>query len=260
LVIHVAVITNDPPITMDFTFWQWALLLLAAAMFGLSKTGLPGVSLLAVGVLSNLMPAKVATGVVLPLLIFADLFASFVYRKHLDWRHVGRLLPSAVTGVALGWLALGRIDDRQTAQLVGVIIAVMLAVHLWRRRVGSDEVVRAPVWFGPLMGLFAGFTTMIANAAGPVMILYLLAMRLEKLKFLGVTAAFFLLINWIKVPFALQLGLINQDSLWLNLWLLPAVAVGALSGRAIVARIDQRRFENIALVLSGLAVVKLLLA
>jgi uncharacterized membrane protein YfcA len=109
------------------------------------------------------------------------------------------------------------------------------------------------------MGLFAGFTTMIANAAGPVMVLYLLAMRLEKLEFLGTAAAFFLAINWIKVPFALQLGLINQESLGLNLWLLPAVAVGALSGRWIVARINQRVFENIALGLSGLAAVWLML-
>ncbi|MDR2196274.1 MAG: sulfite exporter TauE/SafE family protein [Gallionellaceae bacterium] len=245
---------------MDFSFWQWLLLLLAAASFGLSKTGLPGVSLLAVSILPNLMPAKIATGVVLPLLIFADLFAFFVYRKHLDWRHVGRLLPWAVTGVMLGWLALGRIDDQQAARLVGAIIAAMLAMHLWRQRNrDNDFATRAPVWFGAAMGLFAGFTTMIANAAGPVMVLYLLAMRLDKLEFFGVAAAFFLAINWIKVPFALHLGLITQDSLWLNLWLLPAVAAGALCGRWIIARINQRVFENITLAMSALAVVKLLM-
>ncbi|MDR2212229.1 MAG: sulfite exporter TauE/SafE family protein [Pseudomonadales bacterium] len=245
---------------MDFTFWQWLLLLLAAVSFGFSKTGLPGASLLAVAVLPNLMPAKSATGVVLPLLIFADLFAFFIYRKHLEWRRVGRLLPWAVAGVILGWLALGRIDDGQAAHLVGVIVALMLATHLWRRRTGSDNAAaQAPAWFGPLMGLFAGFTTMIANAAGPVMTLYLLAMRLQKLEFLGTAAAFFLFINWLKLPFAVQLGLISGDSLWLNLWLLPAVALGAVAGPGIIARIDQRLFENITLSLSALAAVKLLL-
>ena len=116
-----------------------------------------------------------------------------------------------------------------------------------------------PRWFGPIMGIFAGLTTMMANAAGPVMTLYLLAMRLPKLEFLGTGAAFFLLINWIKVPFIAQLGLINASSLTLNLYLLPAVAVGALLGRPVVQRVNQRIFENAALALAAVAALRLLL-
>lgn len=244
---------------MHFEPWQWALLLVAGLFFGFSKTGIPGISILSVGLLANLMPAKQATGVVLPLLIFADVFAYFVYRKSMDWRRVGRLLPWAVAGVAVGWFALGHVNNQQTGRLVGGIIAVMLVVQLWRRRQRADEAAaHAPVWFGPVMGLFAGITTMVANAAGPVMTLYLLAMRLEKLEFLGTGAAFFLLINWIKVPFAVDLGLITGPSLILNLYLLPAVAVGALLGRPVVERLNQRVFENIMLVLAGVAAVKLL--
>jgi uncharacterized membrane protein YfcA len=100
---------------------------------------------------------------------------------------------------------------------------------------------------------------MVANAAGPVMTLYLLAMRLTKLEFLGTGAAFFLLINWIKVPFSAQLGLLTAPSLTLNLWLLPAVAAGALAGPWVVKRVNQAAFENWALALTALAVVKLLL-
>lgn len=244
---------------MHFEPWQWALLMVAGLFFGFSKTGIPGISIVSVGLLANLMPAKQATGVVLPLLIFADVFAYFVYRKSMDWRRVGRLLPWAVAGVAVGWFALGRINNQQTARLVGGIIAVMLGVQLWRRRRSADEAAaHAPVWFGPVMGLFAGITTMVANAAGPVMTLYLLAMRLGKLEFLGTGAAFFLLINWIKVPFAVNLGLINGPSLMLNVYLLPAVAVGALLGRPVVERLNQRVFENLMLVLAGVAAVKLL--
>ena len=99
---------------------------------------------------------------------------------------------------------------------------------------------------------------MAANAAGPVMTLYLLAMRLNKLEFLGTGAAFFLLVNWIKVPFIAQLGLINASSLTLNLYLLPAVAIGAVLGRPVVERVNQKVFENAALALTAVAVVKLL--
>ena len=244
---------------MHFEPWQWLLLVLGALVSGFSKTGIPGSSILFVAIFPNLIPAKQATGVVLPMLIFADLFAYAVYRKNLEWRRVGRLLPGALAGVLLGWLALGRINDAQTGRAVGGIIALMLALHVWRRRGAADEAAaHAPVWFGPVMGLFAGFTTMVANAAGPVMALYLLAMRLPKLEFLGTGAAFFLVINWIKVPFAAQLGLITAESLKLNLWLLPAVAVGALLGRPVVERVNQKAFENVVLALTSVAVVKLL--
>jgi len=245
---------------MHFEPWQWGLLYLAAIISGFSKTGIPGISILSVGIYANVVGPRQATGVVLPMLIFADLFAFFVYRKNLEWKRVGRLLPWALGGLVLGWLALGRVDDRQAARLVGVIIAAMLGLHLWRRSKSPDDLVaHAPAWFGPVMGVFAGITTMVANAAGPVMTLYLLAMRLNKLEFLGTGAAFFLLINWIKVPFIAQLGLINTSSLTLNLYLLPAVAVGALLGRPVVERVNQKIFENAALAMTALATIKLLL-
>lgn len=243
---------------MSFEAWQWVLLVLGAVAAGFSKTGIPGVSILFVAIFANIMPARQATGIVLPLLIFADLFAVAVYRRNLEWRRVGRLLPWAVAGVVGGWLALGSIDDAQTRRVVGVIIAAMLALHVVRKRRATDEVVaQAPAWFGPAAGLMAGFTTMVANAAGPVMTLYLLAMRLTKLEFLGTGAAFFLLINWIKVPFITQLDLINPASLGVNLKLLPAVAVGAWAGRWVVARVNQAWFENTALALTAVAAVKL---
>jgi len=245
---------------MHFEPWQWVLLYVAATISGFSKTGIPGISILSVSLFALILPTRQATGVVLPMLIFADLFAYFVYRKNLQWRHVGRLLPWALAGLILGWLALGRIDNQQTTRLVGAIVAVMLALHGWRRRPqGEADAVQAPVWFGPLMGVFAGVATMVANAAGPVMTLYLLAMRLPKLEFLGTGAAFFLLINWVKVPFVAQLGLINAESLTLNCCLLPAVAVGALVGRPVVERVNQRVFENIALALTAGAAIKLLI-
>jgi Predicted permeases len=245
---------------MEFAAWEWILLVLAALSFGFSKTGMPGASLLAVSVLPNLMPAKVATGVVLPLLIFADLFACLVYRRNLQWRRVGRLMPWALVGIVAGWLALGRVDDTGAGRMIGALIIAMLALHYWRSRtLSEEELAKVPSWFAPMIGLVAGFTTMVANAAGPVMVLYLLAMRLSKLEFLGVAAAFFLIINWVKVPFAVQLGLITPDSLALNLWLLAPVAIGALVGRWVIARIDQHAFENITFALAVLASVKLLM-
>lgn len=245
---------------MNFEIWQWALLAAGAFTAGFSKTGIPGLSIMFVAVFSNLMPARQATGVVLPLLILGDIFAVVSYRAHAKWSHVLRLLGPTIAGVLLGWVALRMADDRQTTRLIGVLLAVMLAVHLMRkaRPSSAEEASHAPLWLAVLAGVFAGFATQVANAAGPVMMLYLLAMRLPKLEFLGTSAVFFMTVNLFKVPFMVQLGVINGSSLWVNLWLAPAVIAGALIGRVVADKVNQRAFEVVALVLTALATAKLL--
>jgi hypothetical protein len=250
-------------ISPHFEPWQWGLLILGSLCVGLSKTGVPGLSVLFVAAFANILSARAATGVVLPLLIVGDLFAVSSYRKHLVWSHLWQLFPWTIPGVWLGWLALGRINDLWSARLIGAILLGMLGFHLWwKRNSGSartrESLTHAPWWMAMLTGILAGFCTMVANAAGPVMSLYLLAMGLPKLEFMGTAAVFFLLLNWVKVPFMLNLGMINSTSFQLNLWLAPAVALGALAGRWLAGKISQRWFENTTLILTALAAGKLL--
>ena len=157
-----------------------------------------------------------------------------------------------------GYFVLGRIDDRQAKVLIGTIILAMLAMNLVRRWRATDEEPEHAGWFAPLIGVLAGFATLVANAAGPLMVIYLLAMRLPKMEYMGTGAIYFLLMNSFKVPFMANLGLINGPSLWLNLWLAPAVLVGALLGKKILVRMNQKLFEYLALGLSAVAGVKLL--
>lgn len=245
----------------DFTPWQWALLALGAGCIGLAKTGIPGLGILLVVIFANVLPARASSGVVLPLLILGDLAALASYRRNLVWSHFWRLIPWAAAGVVVGWLALSRLDDAWTARSIGALILAMLGVHFWRRHRAAREDEPPPArGTAAAAGLFAGFTTLVANAAGPVMTIYLLAMRLPKLEFLGTGAVFFFAINWFKVPFMVNLGLIDATSLALNLRLAPIVLLGAWLGRRIARRIDQKTFEATALALAALAAAKLLLA
>jgi hypothetical protein len=114
------------------------------------------------------------------------------------------------------------------------------------------------MWFAALMGTMAGFTTMVANAAGPVMILYMLSMHLPKMEFLGTGAWFFLAVNLFKVPFSYRLDLITAASLTLDLRLAPLVVVGAVIGRLLIGHINQRLFETLALALTVLAAARML--
>ncbi len=257
---------------MQLEPWQWALAALGAFIAGLSKTGVAGLGILCVAVFANLLPARQATGLVLLLLIFGDVFAAASYRRHTVWRHLWRLFPWAAVGVGLGTVALGRLNDPEVRRLVGGIVIALFALHLWRRKQGGASaeaepanagpdawLERTPRWFAPAVGVLAGFTTQVANAAGPIMILYLLAMRLPKMEFVGTGAVFFLCLNLFKAPFMIGLGLINPASLRTSLLLAPAVIAGAFAGRWVLRRIDQAWFEMIALGLTLAAGVKLLL-
>ncbi|MBW8781623.1 MAG: sulfite exporter TauE/SafE family protein [Verrucomicrobia bacterium] len=246
---------------MNFEPWQIALAVLGALLVGISKTGMTGIGILFVAIFSSLLPARQATGLVLPLLIFGDVVAVAVYRKHACWSHVWRLLPWTAAGVVIGYLALLRIDDHQAGVLIGTIILGLAALHVWRRRGASAgvEVTEHGVWFAPLIGVLAGFTTLVANAAGPLMAIYLLAMCLPKMEYVGTGAVFFLLLNCFKVPFMMHLGLITAESFRFNLLLAPAVLAGAWLGWWFLRCIPQRLFENLALGLGVAAGIRLLL-
>jgi uncharacterized membrane protein YfcA len=237
--------------------WQWGIAALAAVVVGVSKSGIGGLGMLAVVLFAQILPAKQATGMVLPLLCFGDVVGATYYRKHANWHHLWRLFPWTAAGVVIGYFALDVIDDRQARVLIGGIVLGLVAMHLIRRRFAGHEAEHG-AWFAPTIGVLAGFTTLVANAAGPLMAVYMLAMRLPKLDYVGTGAVFFLLLNLFKVPFMVHLGLINAASFSLNLTLVPLVFAGAWMGRKLIVRIEQQTFENLALGLSLLAGVRLL--
>jgi len=243
---------------MNLEPWQWVIVVFAALFIGISKTAIGGLGMVSVAIFANVLPAREASGFVLPLLICADLVAARSYRQHTQWKHLVRLFPWTAGGIVLGWLTMGMINDRQASLLVGGIVLAMVALHLWRRRKATDGEEERSFGFAATIGVLAGFTTLIANAAGPLMAIYLLAMCLPKMQYMGTAAVFFLIINSFKVPFMMNLDLINGQSFMGNLVLVPAVFVGAFIGRKILTKIDQKLFESLALWLSALAGVKLL--
>ena len=254
---------------MTFDTHSWILAVIAAMIVGLAKTGVPGIGMLFVAIFANLMPTKQASGFVLPLLIFGDIVAVLSYRRHTEWKHLWRLFPWTAAGVGIGALAMGPIDNRQAQVLVGSIIVTLVTLHVARKwqasgkvsgeRAAAEAGATHPVWFAPCIGVLTGFTTLVANAAGSLMAIYLLAMRLPKMAFVGTSAVFFLLLNLFKVPFMMGLGLITMDSFKFNLILAPAVLAGALLGRWVLPRVSQVWFERLALSLSAVAGLKLLL-
>ena len=255
---------------MDFfnqlSSMDWALLYLAGLFVGFAKTGVSGVGILAVPIFAIVFPANQSAGILLPVLCFADIFAVSYYRRHCEWKHIWGLMPWVGIGLlsATGIYFWGRQEGSLLSQFIetglkptmGVIVLFVLFLAEWNKNhkdVPKGKLV--PVG----TGIAAGFTSMLANAAGPIMAIYLLVMKLPKQAFIGTKAWFFLIINFVKIPL-MMIGAnsITRDSLSFNAKLIPAVMIGALLGVRVVKFIPEEKFKIAIKVLVIAACIKLI--
>lgn len=242
------------------------LLALAGVVIGFSKTALGGLGVVAVAIFATVMPAKASTGAVLLVLIVGDVVACSTYRHGADWALVRRLLPAVLPGLLIGTVFLRVVDDTVLRRSIGVVLLALLVLQLgvvqWGRRIAAAasggravHERRAAYWTA---GTAAGFTTMTANAAGPVMTLYLSSSGIDKRRFVGTNAWFFLVVNLVKVPFSVGLGLVTGHDVVRAVVLVPCVLAGAFLGRLTIARISQRGFD-VAVLLASLVAAGALL-
>jgi uncharacterized membrane protein YfcA len=245
----------------DLTSAEWVLAALAAVGIGMAKAGFGGLGMLAILIMARVLPARESTGAILPMLILADIFAVYTYRQHAKGSLVLRMLPPAMAGIVCGWLLMPYIPTQDFGPLIGwltLALIVLVLIQKFAPRL-MNLAVEHPGIAWPF-GWLAGSTTMIANAAGPVMTIYLLACRLPKFEFVGTAAWFFFAVNLLKVPFSASLGLINSASLSLNLSLAPGVVAGVFAGRWLLGKINQAIFEWLMIIFSLLGALRLILA
>ncbi len=243
----------------QLTLGEWLLAVLAATCIGVAKSGFSGVGLVTVVVMARLFPPRESTGILLPLLIVGDVLAVTAFQKHAQWAQIWKMLPPTFAGIVLGYFLMGWIPGQHFGPVIGWVVLVMVVLQALRRlRPNAYAHVPHSRGFAWGIGAWCGITTMLANAAGPVMALYFLAIKLPKYNLVGTSAWFFLLVNISKIPFSAHLGLIDQHTLLFNLALVPAVALGIFLGRWLIALVPQKHFELLLLVFAGLASLRLL--
>jgi uncharacterized membrane protein YfcA len=244
---------------LSFTPAGWLLVLFGALAIGANKGGLAGLGILPVVCFAIALPARASTGLVLPLLIVGDICGITLYRRFVVWKVYWRMLPPALAGVVLGYLCMGLISAQAFGPFIGWIVVALLVVQVTRFSMGTklDRFFES-YSFSLGMGLLAGFTTMIANAAGPVATLYFLSIRLPKWNLIGTMAWAFFTINVFKLPFSAHLGLINGYSLHLGVVLAPLVLAGFALGRYLAGRMPQRVFEGFLLVCTAAGAARLI--
>jgi len=246
---------------VDFDTFLIFKVVVAAVLVGMGKTTSTGFGVLVVPLMASLFPPKESTGVLLPMLIFADIWAVAYHRRNTEWRIIARLIPWVIPGIAAGALVLWRLPAAGMGPFLAALVLGLIVLHLIQQHSGHwiAEHVPQTWWFSAGTGLLVGFVTMAGNLAGPIMGIYLLSMGLQKHKFMGTGAWYFLIVNVLKVPFSAALGYINGPSLLFNLKTTPLIAVGAVLGILFFRKIPQRWFDRVILILAALAAMRLLL-
>ena len=233
----------------------------AALLIGFAKTSIGGLASISIAIFANLMPTRESTAAILLLLLVGDVVAVWHYHRDADVGLLKRLIPAVIPGLALGALFLAVVDDTVLRRSIGVLLLVLAALQLalqWRGTMDAPPIGHSRT-AGVVTGLAAGFATMTANAAGPVMTLYLVARGVEKRRFLGTSAVFFFGVNLCKVPFSAGLGLFHSTTVARTALLAPLVVVGAFAGLHYARRLSQARFDQAVLAATALSAIILIL-
>lgn len=238
---------------------QLTVLIIAAILIGINKTAIPGLGVLPVVMLTMVFETRLSTGVQLGMLALADIVAVSYYRRQADWKVVLRLLPWALAGIALGSLILRYIptDGVVMKRTIGGIVLALMVLGILRKRLAPEQIPSGMGWSG-FYGILLGSTTQLANAAGPISSLYLLAMKLPKETYMGTCAWFFLILNWLKLPIFAWEGRVTLESVWLDICMLPVIIFGGFLGIVLLRKMPQKIFEWIIQILVIAASVRLL--
>jgi hypothetical protein len=237
---------------------QWFWVILCALFVGMAKTGIAGAGMLIVPILATIFGGKTSTGILLPMLCIADVFAVSYYHRHAEWKYIWKLMPSTVAGVLVGLYVGSLVNDQQFKLLMACIILVGLVIMVWRERKNMETAIPHNWMFSSIAGLLGGFSTMIGNAAGPVMAIYFLSMMLPKNNFIGTGAWFFLIINLFKVPFHISVWkTIDLNTFVLDLAMFPAIMIGAILGFKLVKLIPEKPYRIFIIASTALAAIKL---
>jgi uncharacterized membrane protein YfcA len=242
------------------TDWHfYALAIPAVILLGLAKGGFAGMGALSLPLLAFAVDPVRAAAITLPLLIVQDVVGVWAFRRTVDWRLLGWMLPGATVGIGLGYVFAASVSPRAVMAAVGGISALFGAYRLWAARHPSLRVAALwPDWIGALFGVASGFTSQIAHAGQPPFQLWVLPRRLPRDLLVGTTALFFAAVNWIKVPAYLALGQFTRANLLVSATLLPLALASTVAGVALVRRVSPERFFTaiyVLMIVVGIALV-----
>ncbi len=238
----------------SLSFTEISIVLLVALFIGMAKTGVHGTGILAVPLLATVFGGQQSTGILLPMLMLADVMGVVYYHRHASWHHLKILFPWAALGVIVGTLVGSYINDEVFKLIMGAIILISVLIMIWLEKSSHQDEVPTNKLFAHGMGIAGGFTYMVGNLAGLVMGIYLLSTRLPKNAYIGTAAWFFMVVNWFKFPFHVFVWhTISINTMLFDLVTLPVILLGAFLGIVIIKKVSEKIFRWFIIVMTLVA-------
>lgn len=237
---------------------QVSVFFLVALFIGMAKTGVQGAGMLSVPLLAAVFGGQASSGILLPVLCFADILGIWYYHRHASFTHLKKLFPWVAVGTVAGTFTGNNIDDHLFKVFMAIAIIVSVLLMIWLERKAKME-LPDKLWFSVLVGFVAGFTSMVGNLAGPMMAVYFLSMRLPKNEFIGTSAWFFLFLNFFKVPFHIFMwGTITWEIFLMDLITIPVILIGAGIGVLIVRSLSEKFYRWFIIIMTFVAAIFML--
>jgi uncharacterized membrane protein YfcA len=219
---------------------------LVSLIIGLSKGGLGGLlGGLATPLMALVMPADQVIGLLLPILMTADVFAVWMHWKRWDWRLARLLIPGSIVGVTVATVFITNAPTNTLKTALGLIVLIFAIYRLLEKRLVDFSRYQGKDWHGMVAGTIAGFTSTLAHTGGPPITIYLLMQEVTPRVFIATSAIFFMILNWIKVPYYLYAGLFDLQRLISVIWLAPLLPLGVWVGKQMGDRINKETFEKL---------------
>ncbi len=244
----------------QLSYFHWFLSFVGVFLLGLSKSGIKGIGVVIVLLLAVVFGGKASTGILIPMMILADIFAVIYYHRHTQWGLLKKLLPSMVVGVLIGVWFGNDISEQLFKQIMAVFILTTVAIMVIMERKKNKNIPTNKL-FSNGMGLLSGITSMIGNLAGAFASIYFLAMRLPKNEFIGTAAWLFFIINVFKLPFHIFIWkTVTAETLIMNVFLIPGVVVGFFVGIQLVKLIHNDLYRKFILAVTAIGAITILLS
>lgn len=216
------------------------------------------IGVLATPLMAIIMPAHKVVGLLLPIMILADVFAVISHWQRWDKKLVLLLTPGAVVGTILASLLITNISPLLLRRSIGLIALLFILYKLFEKRLTNAAAYTPHWWHGWLAGSAAGFSSTLAHTGGPPVVIYLLLQKISPRVFVATAALYFAIINWIKVPSYLYIGLFDFELLRQVVWLLPVLPFGVWVGKLIADKVNKVIFDRIMMLLLGVSALFLL--
>jgi uncharacterized membrane protein YfcA len=169
-----------------------------------------------------------------------------------------------IIGQVICWIFFDYLDDKTILLLIGLMALTTSAKYFIvkldiLKKTNSNLKKLKPTLFRAIFWCsLSGFASFIAWAGSIPAQIFLLRLGVDRKNFVAAMSFYFFFINFSKIPFFLDLKIINQQSLILSFILIPVLPLGIFIGKWLNLKLSDNLFykiSHIALFLCGINLI-----